>query len=249
MITEFRFDEGAGVLVPAYPSPLNRLVPCKLAPSLTLTRGTALARLTTTGLFTPYVTSGSNGTGTFAGFLQYTCATDASSNVYLGGSAASNYFSVPSQYMEMYAGGIFNPLDLQTAATPTAEVDTWTVSGTIAIGDTYTLTITYPGNSTYAVSYAATAATVANVTAGLAAAWNADTTANQYATATSTSTTVVLTSAVAGNTMNVAETNTGSGSASKTVTTAAAGRAISDVITGVPGAHVDTATGFWVVTG
>jgi len=142
-------------------------------------------------------------------------------------------------------------------APQTAEVDTWTLSGTAPTANTgtFTLTITYPGSplgylgNTLAVTATMGATgTIAAATALIAAAWNANPQAAAYATATSTATTVVLTAVVSGSAMNVAMTTNTSTTITKTVTTPAFGRNITDIQNaGRPGAYVLQSTGYWAI--
>lgn len=244
---EFTFNPG-NILKPAQPSPLNRTAPVKLGVSLTLAAGQALGRKTTDDLFYALNTGASDGTQTFAGFLQEATATDASGNHYPqtgSGAGATSPYTPATGYTTAYTGGVFDPADVITNATATAAVITFTPA-TVAIGDIFTLRLAVAGVVT-SVSFTATAATAANAAAGLVAAWNANATAAAVATATGT-VTVILTATATNSPVNVSGVVSGTtGTLSKVLTTPSQGRAIADILAGSPGARVLQPYGFWEV--
>lgn len=141
------------------------------------------------------------------------------------------------------------PFVITTPATSalTAEVDTFTLAGTIVTGDIYTATITYPNLTTHTVAITVGATvTPTAVDALLIAAWNADPLAAQIAAASGTAT-FILTGATLGSSMNVAIASSGAGTISKVVTVPAFGRSIADVQVTRPGAYIMQPYGFWVV--
>lgn len=222
---EFTFDLSQ-VLMPALPSPLNRLSPVPLGASLTLTKGQALARKTSDNKFYPLNIAATDGTQTFAGWNQYACLTDSSGVVYFGGATAgANFFTPPYQYGSIWTGGIFDPTDLVTAAAGTvgAEVDTITPAGTITAADIFEIQIpaSARGPAT-TVQFIAVSGSVTptNIVTGLTAAWNANATAAALATASGTAT-LILTSKFPGEPMNLTSYVQGVGTAAKVITTAA----------------------------
>lgn len=246
-VQEFVFAPNA-MLKPLFESGYSRLVPVRLAAG-TYAQGVSLGRNLSTGLFGPYGTGNTDGTGVWAGFNQIACSVDASGNHFLQtgtGAGAANYFSAPQQHVNMYEGGIFSPNDVLTSGTSAAEVDTFTPGGTITVGDVYTLTTVNDGRA-FSVSYTATAATVANVAAGLLAAWQASAAASNVATASGGTTNVVLTNNTANAVLNVTSSVVGTGTLARAVTTARGGFALSDVQTGAPGAHLDQQSGAIIV--
>lgn len=128
-----------------------------------------------------------------------------------------------------------------------AEVDTFTLAGTIVTGDVYTATITYPNASTHTVTATVGATTTPTaVDALLIAAWNANPMASGLATASGTAT-FILTGATVGAAMSVEITSSGAGTIAKVVTKPALGRNLNDILAGAPGAHINAATGCWAI--
>lgn len=126
-----------------------------------------------------------------------------------------------------------------------AEVDTFTLAGTINTGDVYTATITYGGGQTFAVTATVGGTTTPTaVDALLLAAWNNTPQTANYATPSGTAT-FILTSAVVGSAMNVAVTSSGAGTITKVVTKAAFGQNLADLLSGCPGARVLQPNGYW----
>lgn len=150
-----------------------------------------------------------------------------------------------------YCEGVGTFVNVVTAGTAgqQAEVDTFTYTTAPSTGDTFTLTVTYPNGTTLAATATVGAtATVAATTVLMAAAWNAVPALALIATATSTGTTVVLTGVNVASTFSVASTTTSvSTTVAKVVTKPALGRNISDILAGNPTAHIDYATGWWVI--
>jgi len=226
---ENRFDPGQ-ILMPAYPGPLNRLAPVGFGASLTITKGQAVARKTSDGLFYPLNLAATDGTQTFGGFSQYTFMTDANKLCYLltSGTAAGSFYGPGSTYMAIYTGGIFDPSDLITAATGTvtAEVDTITPTNPTT-GDIYTV-----GNASGDVAsftVGATQTATATVT-GLTAAWNANPVLKALATASGTAT-LILTAKTAGQPLNLIAGVTGTGTTALVITTPAVAAQTAEVDT------------------
>ena len=169
----------------------------------------------------PLNIAATDGTQTFGGFSQYDCATDSSGNVFLvtGGTAAgTSYFAAPSQYSDMYTGGIFNPNDLSTAATANevAEVDTITPTNPTT-GDIYS--VTTAGGDSAAFTVGGTQTATATVT-GLKNAWNSNPVLVGLATASGTAT-LILTAVTKGSPLNLTATAVGTGTVALVITTAA----------------------------
>ena len=90
-----------------------------------------------------------------------------------------------------------------------AQVDTFTIGGTIEAGDIFILTVTALDGSTHEVSFVATDTSIATVVAGLVAAWNDDTTSYcTPATADDSQPDFTLTADTAGVAFSVALTTT-----------------------------------------
>lgn len=127
-----------------------------------------------------------------------------------------------------------------------AEVDTFTLAGTIATGDVYTATITYPNNTTKAVTATVGATTTATaIDLLLIAAWNGDPQTADYATASGTAT-FILTGTKAGSALSVVITSSGAGTITKVVTKAAFGASLADIQISRPGAYVQP-NGRWAI--
>jgi hypothetical protein len=231
-INEFTFDPGQ-ILVPALPSSLNQISPCKFGASLTIAAGQACARKTSDGLMYALNLAATDGTQTFAGFSQYPLATDSSKNVYLVFSptgAGSTYFSPPSAYANIWTGGVFNPNQLTTAATGAvgAEVDTLTPTNPTT-GDIYTI-----GTTTETASFTVGGTqTAAAVVTGLTNSWNANPTLKALATP-SGSGTFITTAVVKGVAMNLVAGVSGTGTTSNVITTAAVSAVTAEVDTFTP---------------
>src|SRR5262245_41579487 len=88
-----------------------RTVSIKLAPSLTLTKGTVLGRITASKLWKAYASGNSDGSQTARAILMYDVVTDGSGNHFYGGQASSEQgqgeASVPA-----YISGDFFGTDL-----------------------------------------------------------------------------------------------------------------------------------------
>ena len=246
-IQTFNFQPGTAILSPAqYPEKARTDIGI-FGPNLSITRGTALGTKTADGKLYAFASGASDGTQYFKALAAYSFVTDANGTAYLkyGStvSATPDYYTTGQTGLPVFITGIFDPQDLQTAATPTAQVLTFTPTNPTT-GDVYTLTYTGPDLSTTAVSFTIGATqTAAAASAGLIAAWNGNATLAAIATATGTST-VILTSVTAGNADSVAASVVGTGTCPKVTTTASAGRAIADIQTGAPGARV-LPNGFW----
>jgi hypothetical protein len=245
----FTFSPGTGILTPVEMPQDARQDAAQFGPSLTITRGQALARKTSDNLLYALNTGASDGTQTFVGFAAYSFKTDASSKVFFvtgSDAAAASVFAMPNSTAAIYTGGTFDPQDLTTKGTPVAELDTFTPGGTITTGDVNTITYTAPDTTATAISFTVGAtATAAAVVTGLIAAWNANATLAALGTAGGTST-FTVTGLTSGNALNLASAVTGVGTLTKAVTTAASGRAIADILGGAPGARV-LHNGYWKV--
>lgn len=173
-IQEFRFDSSQQ-LVPALPDQPSRTVPVALAPSISVIRGQALARKTSTGKFYGLNRAATDGTQTFAGFAQMSGTTDSTGTfwpVFSGTAGQSTFYGLAQSYTNMWVQGVFDPNQLTTAASGTAvaEIDTVTIGGTVAVGDYYSIQAAGVGG----VEYNANVATGASVTTALAELWNAN---------------------------------------------------------------------------
>jgi hypothetical protein len=76
-------------LEPAMNPDLARTIAIKLAPSLTLAKGTVLGRITASNLWAAYNNANANGTEVARAILQYDVVTDAGGLHYYGGQASS----------------------------------------------------------------------------------------------------------------------------------------------------------------
>ena len=237
-VNTFREDVGANILVPAMPNYISRIEVVEFGASLTLTRGQAMGRKTSDGKLYPLNVAATDGTQTFEGFCQFSCATDSNGLVYLvfGGTAAgATFYTPPGSYNTVYTSGIFDPNNLYTSATGTAgaEVDTITPAGTITAADIYTIEVpaSAQGPATtvqFIVVSGSTSAT--NVVTGLTASWNADATAAALATASGTAT-LILTSKFPGEPMNLTTYVDGVGTSTLVITTAAVSAQRSEIDT------------------
>src|SRR5438270_679742 len=90
------------VASPAFPHPTEAF---KLAPSLTLAKGTVLGQITASGLYKAYASGNADGSQTARVILQYAVTTDASGNVTddIGGISPT---------AAAYEGGCFDWSDL-----------------------------------------------------------------------------------------------------------------------------------------
>lgn len=70
---------------------LARTISIKLAPSLTLARGTVLGRVAASNLWIAYLTGAVDGSGVARAILQYDVATDAGGLHYFGGAAVAEH--------------------------------------------------------------------------------------------------------------------------------------------------------------
>lgn len=226
-VKEFVFDQGQ-ILIPATPSPLNRLTAAAFGSSLTLLKGQAMGQKTSDGKLYALNVAATDGTQTFTGFNQISCTTDASGLVYysFGGTAAgANLTSIGANLGTVYTGGIFRPDDLYTAATGTAvaEIDTATPAGTITASDIFIINIPAsaygPATSVQFVAVSGSV-TPTNIVTGLKTAWAANPTAAAIATATGTAT-LVLTAVRAGVPMNLTTYCEGVGTFVNVISTAA----------------------------
>lgn len=187
--------------------------------SLTITKGQAVAIKTSDGLFYPLDRGASNGLQTFKGFAKYSFLTDASSNVYYGPSAAPSFRTGPWSTSPVYTSGVFDPVDLTTAAagTAVAEVDTVTATNPTT-GDLYSV---YQASTGIGVTVTVGATQTATATTTLLKnAWNANPAAVALATASGTAT-FILTAVTAGTPLNLTATAVGTGTVALVVTTAA----------------------------
>ena len=89
-----------------------RVDAAKLAPSLTLARGTVLGKITATGRLAAYNNANANGTETAVAILVHDVATDASGNHYLGSSATASSTNLPRQDTSIYVAGVFDTTEL-----------------------------------------------------------------------------------------------------------------------------------------
>ena len=234
---EFVFTPNS-ILKPLFEDALNHLSPIKLAPG-TYAAGQSLGRQVG-GLGAAFNTSNSDGTQVWAGFNQIACSVDVSGNHYLQsgtGAGAANYFSAPSNYVNMYDAGVFSPNDVTTNSTTAAEVDTFTPANPTA-GDVYTLSSVVNGVANSVNYTVGSTATVAAVSAGLLAAWNGNAATSAVAAASGGTNSVVLTAVTTNTLMNVSGSVAGTGTIAKAVMTAAGGRSLADIQTGAPGARV-----------
>jgi hypothetical protein len=85
----------------------------QLAPSLVYPAGTIVGEVTATpGVYAPYNTGNAPaGTANPTHILQYSVATDASGNIFMGGAALSEW-SAPMAGAPAYRNGMFNCADL-----------------------------------------------------------------------------------------------------------------------------------------
>lgn len=224
---------------------------CKFKASITMTKGQAIGIKTSTGLAEALVPGATDGTQNTVGFNMYDFTTDSSGKVLFNGATA-NWLNSAWNTAPFWSAGIFDPADLTTKATPVAQVDTYTAAGTVTVGDIYTIQYTAPDGTVTSVAYTAGASpTASTVAAGIIALWNANTTLAAVATATGTAT-VVLTGKVAGtpfvtvNPAGTASTGAAVGTWTRVATTAASGRALADVLVGIPGARL-LHNGFWKI--
>jgi hypothetical protein len=80
----------------------------KLAPSLTLARGTVLGQITANGLWKAYTSGAADGSQNPKCFLQYDTVTDASGNHTIGGGMQGDtYLDTPAYFAgDFYAGDL-----------------------------------------------------------------------------------------------------------------------------------------------
>lgn len=88
-----------------------QVVPVKLAPSLTLAKGTVLGRITASDLWAAYNDALSTGVEVARAILQYDVATDASGNHFYGAQASSEYGEAHT-HASAYISGNFRTADL-----------------------------------------------------------------------------------------------------------------------------------------
>ena len=226
----------------------------KIAPNLTIARGQALSIKTIDSLGYPLVPGAADGTQLFVGFAKMACTTDVNSNVYFVTSpltAAPNARLGPNSTLPVSESGTFDPLDLQTIATPIAAVVTITPTGVVTLGDVHTITVTFADLTTQTFTFTVGAtATVAAVANGLRAAWNANADMVRIGLASGGATALVLTgngqglNVTPGLSFSIVDVVAGTGTVTNVATTAATGRNIADIIPGAPGARV-LSNGFW----
>ena len=228
----------------------------KLAPSITVLKGQALAIKTADTLGYPLSpgTSTTDGTQNFVGFAKYSCVTDANSKVYFVTSpltATPNVRMGPYDTVPICEEGVFDPLDLSTVATPTAGVTTLASTGTVTAADVFTVTAIMGDLTTRTVSYTAvTSDTATIVFTALRAAWNANPDLVRLGTVSGTSTFIVTSASgaainvTAAAAFSIIGTVAGTDTVSNTATTAQTGHNIADIQAGRPGAHI-LSNGFW----
>ena len=236
---ETRFDPGQ-ILEPALPCGFNRKSPVNVGNSLTIARGQAMARKTSDGKHYPLNLAATDGTQTFSGFAAYAFASDSNGLVYLvfgGTTGQPTFYSPPLDYAEIFTSGIFDPVDLLTAATGTiaAEVDTLTPTSPTT-GDIYTIGLADGAVASFTVGATQTAAAVVT---GLTNAWNANPVLKALATPSGSST-FILTGTTKGQSLNLQAGVAGTGTTALVITTAA---------TDAQQAEVDTFTPNTVTTG
>jgi hypothetical protein len=207
--------------------------------NLTISYGTIIGKKTSDQRCYPYASGASDGTQVAIGLSEYSFSTDANGKVFLGNTAVTtpSFRLTPLSTSTIFTCGTFDIYDLKSAATPVAEVDTFTPGGTITAGDVNTLTYTGPDLTTTAISFTTATTTAAAVSAGLIAAWNANATTSALATASGT-TTVVLTGKTPGRALNTTSSVTGVGTLTKATTTPASGATPSDFTTAFPGSRL-----------
>lgn len=215
--------------------------------SLTITAGMAIGMKTADRKAYPFASGASDGTQIFAGFAMYTGRTDANGLFYKGDTGSTpNYRVTPDRTSPIWQNGVFDPADVTTAATPTANIVTFTPGGTITAGDVNTITYTRPDKTTVVITFTTVTTTATAVSNGLRAAWNANPELALLATASGTAT-FIVTANIAGNDIssNLASTVPGgTGTLTKANSTAAAGRAIADIVTSRPDA-ITLPNGYW----
>lgn len=102
----------ASKLEPALYPEDARIDAMAIAPSLTLVAGTVLGKITATSKGAAYNNALSTGVETAVAILVYDTATDASGNVYLGGSAVPSALNLPHATAPVYVAGVFDTADL-----------------------------------------------------------------------------------------------------------------------------------------
>lgn len=239
---EFRFDP-AQILQPAQSSPYNRQAAARFGANLNLTRGQCLGEKTSDGKQYPLNPAATDGTQTFSGVLGYSLATDANGNpyfVYGGTAAGSTFYTPPQNYAPLWTGGVFDPNDLftvpPTTTVGTAEVDTFTPTGTVTVGDIYNILL--PNGSTVSTTAMAnpTATTMSNQ---LRAAWALNPFAVSLGAVTGTST-FIVTASTTGTPLSLTPTFSGVSTLVKIVTTAAVSGFAAQVTTITPAGSVTT---------
>lgn len=241
------FSTYGTILKPAKLPELARTDAFRFGASLTIPSGRAIGLKTSDHKAYAFASGASDGTQLMIGFSVYSFKTDAAGLAYIGDqTAVASRIASASQEMPVYIRGVFDPQDVSTAATVTANVVTYTPAGTITTGDVNTITWTRPNGTTKAISFTVAGTTTATAVAnGLRAAWNADAELVLLATASGTAT-FIVTANTAGNDIagQLAPSVVGVGTLTEANTTAAAGRAIADIVTSRPAAHVG-GDGYW----
>jgi hypothetical protein len=213
-------------------------------PSLTVLRGTFLGQKTADMKMYPFVTGAGDGTQNAKGISMYDLMTDANGKVFFGPSItpsarAGSWYTAP-----MFIKGIFDPEELQTAATPAGEVDTFTPAN-VGVGNVFTLTATQRTGATTVINYTAAATTAADVVTGLTALVSASNDPVFANVTPSGTVTLILTSKNLGTSFSIASSATGgTATFTRAVTTAASGRVFADILTSFPGSRV-LHNGYW----
>ena len=83
-----------------------------LAPSLSLTKGTLLGKITSTGRLAAYNDALATGVEVAVAILQHDVSTDASGNHYLGTSAVASSMNLPQASTPAYVAGVFDITEL-----------------------------------------------------------------------------------------------------------------------------------------
>lgn len=105
---------GVGILVPLKNPDEASTESIRLKPSTSFPAGTIVGEITATpGFYGPYATGNADGTQNPTHIIQYTCITDASSNVTFGtGPAGTSEWSQTSPSAPAFRNGYFNCADL-----------------------------------------------------------------------------------------------------------------------------------------
>lgn len=212
--------------------------------NLTITKGQAGGIKTSDQKMYPLNVAATDGTQLFKGFAKMSFKTDANGMVFYGPSTTPSFRTGPWSTSAIYKSGIFDPMDLQTAATgtPVAEVDTFTPA-TPTAGDV--IGVNTPGGIGVQI-IVGTSPSATTITTQLKNAWNSDASCTNLATATGTAT-FILTAVTAGVPLNLVPTIVGTGTFTKVVTTAAVSAAQGEVDTFTPTGSVTTGD-VWTLT-